>query len=315
MQKGTIEINHSGRLIYPSFSSFLLSFVKEKVSLNEAIAEYEKNGVKLSRVAYWKQVRKLVSAGKIHTKRHEQLYLFSMVGYENKLTGSMNSLNINHRTIDQTHTAHRILLSMQYAGTQPITGATYVKAFGRYGTARQAVYRTGNITIIAYNKKLNVWVHKPAGVRTNDQLIEAKVSGYKALIAFAQTHSLTLEGYLERVLYSHHVVENPNLNAALKELIEAYPQIEARLGTKVCPSSHKGKVEHEGKARPDRVIRGDQVARGLEYITLDFPEQYADFCKLIPEYHAQLKLHLEVEARTLEAIKELTEAIKKGKVL
>ena len=57
------------------------------------------------------------------------------------------------------------------------------------------------------------------------------------------------------------------------------------------------------------------MARGLEYITLDFPEQYADFCKLIPEYHAQLKLHLEVEARTLEAIKELTEAIKKGKVL
>jgi hypothetical protein len=203
---------------------------------------------------------------------------------------------------------------MPYAGDQPTKGATYLKPFGRYGTATQSVYRISNLTIVAFRKKLNVWVHRPiAGVRTQEQLIDAKVQGYRALVRFAQRHSLRLEGHLERVLYSHHVVENKALNDALKPLLEAYGEdIRARLGSKICPSSHPGKVEHEGVGRPDRVVRGDQVAAGLEYLTLDYPRQFADFARLVPEYHKQLALHLEVEARTLEAIKELTKAVKSG---
>lgn len=294
--------------VMPTFSFFIVQEVRAKTPLKEAIAKYEATNRKLTRRAYTKAVRKLQAEGKIQVARYEQLYLFPMG------LASMNSLNITKER-NRAHSTHRILLSMPYTGKQPEEGATYVKPFGRYGTAKQTVYRNDNITITAYRKKLNVWVHKPQGERTNEQLIEAKLSGYKALVAFAQRHSLTLEGYLNRVLFSHHVVENEPLNAALKELIAGYPEIEARLGSKVCETSHKGKVEHEGKKREDRIVRGDMVARGLEYLTLDFPEQYADFCKLIPEYHEQLRLHLEVEARTLEAIKELTEAIKKGKVI
>jgi hypothetical protein len=315
----TIEVkkerNHrTGTVILP-FSSFLMANLNTKTGLKEMAAMYEATGVKLTPRGYRKAARKLAKQGKITIERYEQLYLFPYGSpTDENGTGSMNGLKI---TIEgnRTHSTHRTLLSMPYQGAQPTIGATYVKPFGRYGTARQAVYRSGNITIIAYQKKLNVWVHKPPGVRTGEQLIEAKVQGYRALRSFAQAHTLTLEGYLNRVLFSHHVVENDALNAAIKELIAAYPQIEARLGSKVCETSHKGRVEHEGKARADRIIRGDQVAAGLEYLTIDYPNQFADFMKLVPDYHAQLKLHLEVEARTLDAIKELTKAIREGKVV
>jgi hypothetical protein len=314
----TIELNHRNEALnasfIPTFSSFLMANLKMKTGLKDMVMQYEAIGQKRTRRAYEYAVRKLEADGKIKVARYEQLYIFPI---------SMDSENIrsaNHRneatTIEaKAHSTHRILLSMPYTGTQPEAGATRIKPFGRYGTARQIIFKQGDLTIVAYRKKLNVWVHKPKGTRTAEQLLEAKVAGYRALVAFARRHTLTLEGYLNRVLFSHHVIENEALNAAMKDLLTAYPEIEARMGSKVCNTSHKGKVEHEGKARPDRVIRGDMVARGLEYITLDFPEQYADFCKLIPEYHAQLKLHLEVEARTLEAIKELTKAIKEGKVV
>jgi hypothetical protein len=320
----TIELNHRSEALnasfIPTFSSFLMANLKIKTGLKDMVMQYEAIGQKRTRRAYEYAVRKLEADGKIKVARYEQLYIFPI---------SMDSKNIRSdtieneaTTIERAHSTHRTLLSMPYTGTQPEAGATRIKPFGRYGTARQIIFKQGDLTIVAYRKKLNVWVHKPPGTRTAEQLLEAKVIGYRALVAFARTHSLALEGYLNRVLFSHHVIENEALNAAMKDLLTAYPEIEARIGSKVCETSHKGKVEHEGKARPDRVIRGDMVARGLEYITLDFPEQYADFCRLIPEYHAQLKLHLEVEARTLdtlnkqnEALKELTKAIKEGKVV
>lgn len=235
---------------------------------------------------------------------------------------SMDSENItiekskaNHET-NRAHSTHRILLSMPYQGNQPEAGATAIKSFGRYHTARQIIFKESDVTIVAYQKKLNVWVHKPPGVRTQEQLLEAKVAGYRALIAFARTHSLTLEGYLNRILFSHHVVENEELNAAIKELIEKYPQIEERIGSKVCLTSHKGKVEHEGKARIDRIVRGDQVAKGLEYLTLDFPNDFSKFgTEALVPLTEQIKLHLAVQRETLEAIRELKEAIKKGKVV
>jgi len=341
MDKATIERinqgNHRTQLIYASFSDFLELTIKRKTALNEAITTYEKAGFKpLSHVGYWKHARKLIARGKLYAVKHEQLFLLPSMDSEKinlttieqrtgeRLTTTIepHRREINQATIEtKAHSTHRILLSMPYAGTQPEAGGI-IKPFGRYGTARQVIYKEGDITIVVYRKKLNVWVHRPKGTRTQEQLIEAKVMGYRALVAFARRHTLTLEGYLNRVLYSHHVVENEALNAAMKDLLTAYPEIQARIGSKICNTSHKGKVEHEGRARPDRIIRGDQVARGLEYITLDFPEQYADFCKLIPEYHAQLKLHLEVEARTLdtlnkqnEALRELTKAIKEGKVV
>jgi hypothetical protein len=323
---GTIEGNHSRRFPYPSFSVFVLTNLKEKSSLRELSQAYEATGVRLTPRGYTKAVRKLANQGKITIARYEQLYLFPYGSLTDvKGTISMNGMykgtapprdKGNQTTIERAHSTHRILLSMPYQGNQPEAGATYVKPFGRYRTARQVVYRSGNITIIAYQKKLNVWVHKPPGVRTQEQLLEAKVAGYRALIAFARTHSLTLEGYLNRILFSHHVIENEELNAAIKELIQKYPQIEERIGSKVCETSHKGKVEHEGKARIDRIVRGDMVARGLEYLTLDFPNDFSKFgTEALVPLTEQIKLHLAVQRETLEAIRELKEAIRKGKVV
>jgi hypothetical protein len=332
----TIEINRPtigiNRLISPPFSIFLALTVKRKIALNEVIAKYEKAGFKrLSHVGYWKHARKLIAQGKLSAVKHEQLFLMPSMDSEKinhatieprtgeRLTGTIEPIRreINQPTIERAHSTHRILLSMPYQGEQPEAGASAIKPFGRYGTARQVIYKHGDLTIIAYRKKLNVWVHKPKGARTQEQLIAAKVQGYRALVSFARSHTLTLEGYLNKVLYSHHVVENEALNAAIKDLIEAYPEIEQRLGSKVCNTSHKGKVEHEGKARADRIIRGDMVAAGLEYLTLDYPKDFAEFARdAVPALTEQIRLHLKVQEETLAYLKAINAAIKEkgGKI-
>lgn len=309
-----IEANHRSeppKFAYAPFSSYLLGCLKEKTALSAIIAEYEKNGVKLTRRAYQKAARRLEREGRIQLRRFEQLYAFpadvKRTDEKEEEKGAfdvrpMNSANMGIEA-NHVHSTHRILLSMPYSGQQPREGGEE-RRFGRYGTALQVVFRQGDFTINAFRKRLNIWVHKPQGARTQEQLLEAKVMGYRALRSFAQAHNIVLEGYLEKILFSHHVVESDALNEALKPLFKLYGEdIQARIGSKICPTSHPGKIEHEGKARPDRIVRGDQVAKGLEYLTLDFQNSFEQFKdEALKPLTEQLKLHLTVEQRTLEAL-------------
>lgn len=295
------------------FGAFLEKFVRRKTALREAIQEFEKKGFrKLSNVGYWKAARRLEKAGKLAIQKAEQLYLLP----------SMDSLKINRGTIepvnrDRVHSTHRILLSMPYSGEQPVRGATHVKTFGRYRTALQSVYRSGSVTVVAFKKKLNVWVHEPPGGRTPEQVLQAKVMGYRALRTFAQKHNIALEGYLERVLLSHHVVEDKALNDALKPIFEKYgEEIEARIGSKICQSTHPDKVEHEGKARQDRIVQGKDVASGLEYLTLDMPPKIETIERALSgfdEYNRNIKLHLEVLGEMRDTLGDIKKIARRGK--
>ena len=212
---------------------------------------------------------------------------------------------LNHRNL--IHTAHRLKFSIEYTGKQPFRGATEVKPFGRYGTARQNVFKLGRITIVAFKHKLNVWVHRPSGKLTRNQEINAKRDAYLSLLAFTEAHSIKIKGDLSAVLRSHHVVKDKGLNEALKPIIEAHPEeIEARIGSKVCKSSHPGKVEHEGVSKE---LTGAHVAKNLEYLVTLFPSQFGEMAQAQAEYNKNIKLHLGVLREMEITLKEIRAAL------
>lgn len=311
------------RLSFKSFIRFYFqnSTVK-RVPISDLIAEYVKStSLSLSRRAYQKAVNELAEGGEIKIERHEQLWIISMMVYDQstevkRTTSELNSmlpLDMRTKAIEpRIHSAHKIKLSIPYKGEQPLIGGI-VKPFGRYGTARQALFRKEGerTTIITFKNKLNVWVHLPDGQRTEEQMINAKITGYRALKEFEKEHKIELDGYIEKVLQSHHVVEHRAVNEAFKPIFKAYPdEIEERLGSHICPSSHPGKIEHEGKKRPSRLVKGEDVAKGLEWLALDAKDQLASFEEVEFKYHESIRLYDEQIRKHLAAIEELRDTMR-----
>ena len=310
------------RLICPRFSVFVLERLTERIQLSQLIKEYEILGVKRSHVAYWKTVRKLHKEGKIGLERHEEMWVIPMppnASRSEKILTNINQESMLGRKINQRiHSTHKIKLSMPYAGEQPRAGGIE-KAFGRYHTARQYIFHKGYHTIGAYRKRLVIWVRNPEGILTIEQRVNAQAEGYKTLKEFAREHNIALEGYLEKVELSHHVVENDPLNEALKPMVSNYKQIKERMGTAVCQTSHPGRIEHEGKAREDRIVRGDKVAQGLENLVLDFPDDLKRIERAIDmqvdaiqkqtaadlSLATNIQLHLQVLQDIRDAVKDL----------
>lgn len=261
----------------------------------------------ISLVAVLKKLKKLEAQNII--EKHKGKPTFYTI---KKASMHTHNLTIEQHRPVKIHSTHKVKLSISYRGNQPLQGATAIRPFGRYKTGRQAVFKTGKITIVAFKNKLNIWVHQPKGELTKEQLINAKAEGYLALVNFAKEHDLRLEGYLDRVLRSHHVVENRDVTEVFKPVIEEYEQdIKERIGTKVCKTSHKGKIEHEGIGRPDRIIQGSEVAKGLEYLLLKFPNDFANYSSSIGLYDKNIQRHLEVLERMNKANKGINEGIKK----
>jgi hypothetical protein len=294
---------------------FLFKNLKEKTSIKELIqAYYSLHGKQLSSRAFTKAANQLADEGKILLERREQLWLFPITQPIPNTRDEQNSngtISMLGRNIKRVHSTHKIKLSMPYRGDQPKEGGIE-KAFGRYRTARQYIFHRGIHTVGAYKNKIVIWVRNPSGVLTVEQRINAKAEGYKTLTAFAKEHNITLEGYLEKVELSHHVVENDSLNNELKKLTNKYgDEIYKRLGTHECQTSHPGRIEHEGRAREDRIVRGDQVAIGLEKLTLDFPEQFEKMVKINAEFTENLKLHMGVLKDIRDAVRDMKETKKK----
>jgi hypothetical protein len=312
-------------LICPRFSVFVLQNLKEKIQFSEMIKLFEATGVKMSHVAYWKNVRKLHKEGRIRLERHEELWLIPIPPSESELTTNTNNSMLGRKIDKRIHSTHKIKLSMPYSGEQPKEGGIE-KAFGRYLTARQYIFHRGTSTIGSYKNKIVIWVRNPGGILTSEQRINAKADGYRVLREFAQEHKIALEGYLEKVDLSHHVVENDALNDALKPMVSNYKQIKKRLGTAVCQTSHPGRIEHEGKARVDRIVRGDKVAEGLENLVLDFPDDLKKIQHAIAlqteainkqtaadiSLASNIQLHLQVLQDIRDAIKEQKKGEKVG---
>lgn len=235
--------------------------------------------------------------------------LYAIPSTDNR-TGTLLPRPDNRTEIKPIHSAHKIKFSVVYQGKQPMDGI--VKPFGRTKKQYQVVYRPSRyITITAFKNRLTVWVHHPPGTRTEHQIIKAKGLGYAALARFAKEKTLKLVDPLSKVLYSHHVVEARPVNQAFRPVLDQYPEeIAAQIGSKVCQTSHKGKIEHEGIARPDRRVMGDKVAAGMEYLILDFQKDFKEFKTTNKAYNESIRLYDEQIRKHLAAIQELRDTMK-----
>jgi hypothetical protein len=264
--------------------------------------------LKTNRIRVWRLAKKFEKAGKlVRTCKRPATYR-SMMPSDVLVSDSMLSETLvtdHHRNL--IHKAHRLKFSIDYKGRQPTIGATEVKPFGRYGTAKQVVFKLGDITIVAFKRKLNVWVHNPPGKLTQDQIIRAREQAYLSLLAFAEKHRISLEADLSQVLRSHHVVEHKSVNEGLKPVFEAHgEEIEKRIGSKICKTSHKGKIEHEGKSKE---LTGAHVAQGMEWLLINFPTHFSMLAQAQGEYNTNIKLHLGVLQKMSDTLDKIQEKL------
>lgn len=266
--------------------------------------------LRITEVAVWKRVKRLEAQGYIKRISKKPAFFAVMVTSDVIQTLSMHGSTWKpqkHRNL--IHSAHRLKFSISYKGRQPYKGATEVKPFGRYGTAKQSIYKIGDVTIVAFKRKLNVWIHRPAGKLTTNQIINAREKAYLTLLGFSREHRIGLEAELSDVLRSHHVVEHKDLNEALKPILEKHPEeIKERIGSSVCKTSHKGKIEHEGVSKE---LTGAMVAKNLEYLVTQFPGQFGEVASGFVEYNRNIKLHLKVLQEMSETMKDIREGLKK----
>jgi hypothetical protein len=318
---------------FPTFVISVLKTSNESIALNSLVEDYESNGNKpLTRRAYQQAIKRMEMRGILITYRHEQLYITSMICsgeiseikrtdsiespsmLDTKISEQPNSVNSMIPLNVRIHSAHKIKMSIAYKGNQPLEGGT-IRKFGRYGSAKQVYFRAyKNISIISFKNTLNVWVHNPSGRTTNDQLIKAKTDAYSALKDFARVHKIELVGYLPRPISSHHVVDSTPINKLLTPLFKKYgEEIEARTGTKVCPSSHKGKIEHEGINRNGTIIQGSAMAIGFEKMFLELPrriETIESAMSGFENYNKNIELHLGVLRKMSETLDEIKRWLK-----
>jgi len=307
-----------------SFREFLALFSanpkSERISMRDLIEIYEREtGKKLTSRAYQKAVRQQEKAGLFRVERYEQLWIrfYATPPNRSELKKENSMLGLYKRTPKKIHEAHKIKLSFEYRGKQPEDGL--IKSFGRYRTAKQVIYRISDkITIAVYKKRMNVWVHRPRGVLTRDQLINAQAEGREVAAKFAKKRNLELLGFTSRLLQSHHVIIDKQLNEALKPTFKKHgEEIENRIGSKICPSSHKGKIEHEGKKRKDRLVLGSEVAGGLEYLTLDFKDEFREHNETERRYHESIALYdmqIRKHLKVLEEISKTLKSIRKERI-
>lgn len=292
-----------------------------RASVFRKLKRMEQAGLIQKQSIKWPVFYELSEAGKMIAMENPKIKV--LLSRENADKGNTSRLYGFENRGNIVHSSHKIKLSIAYEGEQPTKGAK-IRPFGRNLAQIQAIYRQAKgITITAFKHRLTVWVHNPPGQRTEEQIREAKKEGYLQLVAFAHHHNIKLSGYLEKLIQSHHVVEDKALNEALGPIISEYgSEIQARIGSKICQTSHKGKVEHEGVGRPDRIVQGSAVAAGLEYLVLDFKGRFeedkitrAEWNTNVRQYSEQIKAHLDAIKGINEGIRGFNEGMQKMNTL
>lgn len=281
-----------------------------RFTFKELAQEYrEETGKKTGRRTLQKQLKTLPEH--IQIERKDQLW----ISYRTNVGGNDLSMQPNkmgilkHRNkgANLIHSSHKWRFSIKYQGQQPLKGANQVNLFGRYKTAKQAFFYYKDITVVAFKKKLNVWIHRPSGKFTQNQAIEAREKAYLALLQFSREHEITLEGNIKDLMLSHHVVEHPALNTALKPVFAGREEeIDAAIGSHVCHSSHPGKIEHTGI--PGR-ITGYQVGKNLEYLCTQFPSDFSILARENAAFRENLITHLRVMQEMSDTLKKIREEI------
>lgn len=207
------------------------------------------------------------------------------------------------------HSSHRLAFSFEYSG-KPIKKGVASK-FGRYcrttPTYRYKLeYPEYRALVFAYEHSLLIWIKKPRGRLTVDQLIEARRLARECAnsIAFKYQVTITRE---KGAGFSEHIVVNKALDRVIRPLAKEEPELlRERCGITINQRSHKGKLEHHDRdKRPDQPRAKDRVMALERVLEGDIAskEDILELRKLMKEAVITTK-------ETTAMMKELIEQIK-----
>lgn len=302
MVKGT------GICPYAAWLRKRLQTLYAKTTLAELKTAYEiETGNKITLRGARATFRRLAGS---HAVRHEQLYWYPI---ESK--GTSDYGKVHKGTSQPIHSSHRYRFSISYSGQQPKDGI--IRPWGRNRKQLQVEYKLGqDMRLQVFSKRIIVMLANPKGTTTREQLIEARKLAYLSILGFAKERNLALGEDFEKKLGTHHVLEPEELNRPFKGLGPYAKEIEARTGSLVLgDGSHEG-MEHQGGGTSR--TKGELAAENFEWLLWQFRGEFSEdrhtreeYLGAIRAYTEQIKLHLEVEQRTLHTLERIGEAMER----
>jgi hypothetical protein len=196
----------------------------------------------------------------------------------------------NTNTLIKYHAAHRLAFTFEYSGIQPTIGKR--SKFGRYSKTYR--YRTDypeySARVFAYPRSLLVWIKKPKGTRTVEQLIEARRLARECVNSIAFKHRLTLMRE-KGAGFSEHTIEDKALDRVIRPLVKEEPDLmRERCGITENLTSHRKKLEHTDRDRrpeqpraKDRVMALEDILYGKAATKDDIKELREDIRAIVPE--------------------------------
>ncbi len=279
--------------------------LKFKTSSSELKESYERETKqKITKQAAARTLRNIAGS---QVRRFEQLY---WLPYE-KNEPSRNGI-VSIEPSQPLHSSHNYRFSIAYRGEQPKDGL--VRAWGRNRSQIQVeyIFKDG-MKLQVFKNRIIIMLHNPKGETTIDQLREARNLAFFTIMNFCKERNLYIpEGeYLEKKIYSHHVLESEKINKTIQTAIGQYaPEIEKRTGSLIYgDNTHRNKIEHEGGGTSN--LKGEDAAKKFEYLLWQFPEQFAHLAGALKDYNENLKLHLDVQRAQLTTMQELEKLIKR----
>lgn len=181
------------------------------------------------------------------------------VGHTGNRLGEKDTAS--NRLIDNSkkpkyHSSHRFAFTFYYSG-KPIKKGK-VSKFGRYCDSSPSYrykleYPEYRAVVFAYERSLLIWIKKPKGRLTVEQLIEARKLARECSQAIAFKYQIAIEREKE-ANFSEHIVISKPLDRAIRPLVQAEPELmRERCGITINKRSHKGRLEHHDRdRRPDQ---------------------------------------------------------------
>lgn len=153
----------------------------------------------------------------------------------------------NTRIVQQTlgsvpqkpdHLMHRKLQTFYYSGPQPSRGGE-----AHYWGKKRNIpnysfpYPEYKAQVVSMAQCFKVWIHHPPGIKTAEQVFEAHTLAWKCALDFARKHGVRILRW-NPAQFSEHTVENSALDAFLRPIVEANPDLcDRKLGL-VIDKSH-----------------------------------------------------------------------------
>lgn len=212
------------------------------------------------------------------------------------------------------HLMHRKLQTFYYSGPLPSRGGE-VHYWGRHRNIPRYVfeYPEYKARVVAMSKCFKVWIHHPPGIKTADQVFEAHTLAWKCALDFARKHGVRILRW-NPAQFSEHTVENSALDAFLRPIVEANPDLcDRKLGL-VIDKSHtwptrrgqprKYKLEwRKGKLTEGPIPEYERVMK-IEWLS---GHGFDDLMATLQELRAGNATVLDAQGKIFALIKEIAE--------